>query len=94
VTSIEDGAFFECTGLTSVVIPGSVTSIGDGAFMECTGLTALVIPDSVITIGPNAFSEIPFINAEYIEAPPRFHHLFADAPVVYEPRPPSQFVLK
>lgn len=35
VTSIGDGAFYECTSLTSVTIPNSVTSIGDNAFLDC-----------------------------------------------------------
>ena len=32
VTSIGGGAFFQCSGLTSITIPDSVTSIGDYAF--------------------------------------------------------------
>ena len=32
-------AFYNCTGLTSVVIPKSVTAIGIYAFYNCTGLT-------------------------------------------------------
>ena len=55
VTSIGDGAFWRCTGLTSIEIPNSVTSIGAGAFYECTGLTSIVIPNSVTSIDDGAF---------------------------------------
>ena len=55
VTSIGDGAFRDCTGLTSVTIPDSVTSIGEIAFYRCTGLTSITIPDSVTSIGNSAF---------------------------------------
>lgn len=34
VTSIEEGAFWECSGLTEVSIPNSVTSIESGAFAD------------------------------------------------------------
>ena len=55
VTSIDDHAFWGCTGLTSVTIPDSVTSIGGGAFSDCTGLSSITIPDSVTSIGDYAF---------------------------------------
>lgn len=35
VTSIGDGAFFGCTGRSSVTIPNSVASIGARAFGDC-----------------------------------------------------------
>lgn len=56
VTSIDNYAFCQCSGLTSVTIPSSVTSIGNYAFEMCSGLTHIVIPEGVTTIGPYAFS--------------------------------------
>ena len=41
------GAFYNCTGLTSITIGNSVTSIGSSAFYGCSGLTSIVIPDRV-----------------------------------------------
>ncbi len=56
VTWIGNEAFYDCSGLTSIVIPNSVTSIGYSAFSGCSGLTSIVIPDGVTSIGNNAFS--------------------------------------
>ena len=55
VTSIGEGAFVYCSGLTSVTIPNSVTSIGNGAFAECSSLTSVTIGNSVTTIEYAAF---------------------------------------
>ncbi len=55
VTSIGYYAFYDCSGLTSIVIPSSVTSIGNYAFYKCTGLTSITIPNSVTSIGSYAF---------------------------------------
>ena len=57
VTKIDNGAFENCTGLTSITIPDSVTEIDGYAFRGCTGLTSINIPDSVAEIGMEAFSD-------------------------------------
>ena len=56
VTSIGEGAFSGCSGLTSLTIPSSVTSIGERAFAYCSGLTSVTIPSSVTNVMRGAFA--------------------------------------
>ncbi|AKB30298.1 Chitin binding protein [Methanosarcina siciliae T4/M] len=56
VTSWGSNAFRDCSGLTSVNIPGNgATTIGNHAFSQCTNLTSVTIGDGVTSIGSSAF---------------------------------------
>ncbi len=56
VTSLSDGCFWDCSGLTSITIPSSVTSIGGNCFQGCSGLTSITIPSSVTSLGASCFT--------------------------------------
>lgn len=56
VGGIGEGAFAECTSLTSVTLPVGLTHIDRQAFAGCAKLTKVNIPSTCKTIGSNAFA--------------------------------------
>ena len=52
---IIEGAFYECSGLTSISLPNSLTRIGAGAFSGCSGLSHIDIPNGVTSIEKRTF---------------------------------------
>lgn len=55
LTSIGDGAFYNCYGLKEIVIPENVTSIGEAAFFGCLGLTEISLPRGLTSIEGGTF---------------------------------------
>ncbi len=52
-----EGVFYQCNGLISVIIPGSVKSIGDYAFRYCRNLITVTLGSGVESIGSRTFYE-------------------------------------
>ncbi len=83
VTSIGEYAFWDCDGLTSVVIPNSVTSIGNAAFRDCSGLTFVEIPNSVTSIGVRAFRGTPLRTlVSKSDTPATLHRESPESPTI------------
>ena len=55
VTSIDNGAFSNCSSLASITLPAGVTSIGNSAFGNCYSLASIVIPDGFNSIDNYVF---------------------------------------
>lgn len=53
--STTDGAFANCSGVTSITLPATITSLGNYSFNSCSGLTSLTVPESVTTFGDGVF---------------------------------------
>ncbi len=59
VIEINESAFKDCTGLTSITIPNSVTSIGNSVFDNCTSLKEVKMEDGdeALSLGYNGDRE-------------------------------------
>ena len=66
--AICDNAFYGCTELTSVSIPGSVKSIGSHAFQGCSSLIEVNIPNGCAVIGTETFESCASLSKITIPA--------------------------
>lgn len=63
LTQIEEYAFQNCIGLTSMEIPDFITSIGESAFDGCTGLISITSENiNPPILGASTFSGTPLEN--------------------------------
>ena len=70
VTAIGDWAFYNCSGITSVEIPGSVMALGKMAFAYCTSLKEVIIKDATEAL-----------NYKYDQT--NLGYFFKDSPIEY-----------
>lgn len=56
VLAVGQLAFYNCTGLTSVVMVDGMTTLNNSSFNGCSALTTVMIPASVDSIGLQAFA--------------------------------------
>ena len=63
VIAIDQYAFYNCTELSSIVLPEGITSIGFSAFFRCSMIEGINIPAAVTTIGESAFSQTTSLKA-------------------------------
>ncbi|MBO4641669.1 MAG: leucine-rich repeat protein [Bacteroidaceae bacterium] len=74
LTSIGDGAFDGCEGLTSIILPNSLTSIGEEA-LRGTGITSITIPASVNSLNNNtAFEDCASLTEINVEEGNSFYY--------------------
>ena len=45
ITALDEGAFYNCSALSSITLPSSLTKIGVGCFEGCVALTAITLPN-------------------------------------------------
>ncbi len=91
VTDIRTNAFFNCTNITSLTIPGSISVIAYKAFSQCTGLTNVTIGNGTLSIEKFAFYYCPALRNVVIPASvtnitsSAFYYCFALSTIALDP---------
>jgi len=73
VCEIGPWAFYKCSRLKDIVLPGSMTVIKDHTFSSCFELESVVIPDTVKTIEEGAFEDC--LSMRSVEIPESVRHI-------------------
>ena len=88
VQGIAIGAFENCSGITSIMIPNTVAEISYNAFANCTGLTSIEIPESVTNVH-SSFSGCSNLSSVTLKGSSTeiYWGAFADCPIseIYTP---------
>ncbi len=63
VVELRDNAFYECSSLRHIDLPGTVRKIGHHCFYACSSLESIAIPGSVTEIGMGCFCGCAALNS-------------------------------
>lgn len=71
VTEVDESAFKDCTGITTLYVPASVTSIGNYAFNGCTALSEITLADGKepLSIGYNTYTQESYGRGMFRDCP-------------------------
>ena len=67
VKEIGRNAFYQCKGITSVIIPEGVTKVSKWAFLQCNALESVTLPTTLTEIGEAAFRECKLSSVQLPE---------------------------
>ena len=66
---IDDYAFQNCSGLTSIVIGNGIKRLPTCVFCGCTSLSSIIIPANVETIETKAFKDCSALKEIHVKNP-------------------------
>jgi len=94
VTSIGDGAFFDCESLTNVTIGSSVTNIGDWTFAFCPSLTSVCCRGNAPSLGGGNVFYGNLATMYYLSGATNWGPLFDGHPaVLWNPNVPFTYTI-
>lgn len=67
VIAIEEYAFYDCAGMTSIALPSTIKSIGMRAFNYCAGLEQITLPKDLKSLAKMVFSNSYNLKNIFVE---------------------------
>jgi hypothetical protein len=77
LVTLDGYSFSDCTGLTTLDIPGTVETIGNYAFEDCTNLSTVTLHAGTKEIGNFVFAGCRKLSKGVLNAPARMPRIYA-----------------
>lgn len=66
IITIEENAFYQCSGLETVHLGNSISTIEKRAFSRCSSINSIYLPNSLITLGVASFEYCTNLQTVYM----------------------------